>query len=251
MISFLKRAHLTKHPLAQRLFKLMHDKRSNLCVAADVTSQAHLLALADQLGPEICILKTHVDILEDFTPALGPALRALAHRHQFVLFEDRKFADIGHTVSLQYERGIYRIAEWADLVNAHIVPGPGIIEGLQKVGQPLGRGLLLLAEMSSEKTLAKGSFTKKAVEFGEAHADFVIGFIALRKLSHHPGMLHLTPGVKLHEGTDALGQRYRTVEEILHKNQSDIIIVGRDITHASDPLAMTKLYRERAWNAIS
>jgi orotidine 5'-phosphate decarboxylase subfamily 1 len=249
-MNFVERAKLSKHPLARRLFTLMDEKRSNLAVAADVTRQRDLLELAHLLGPHICILKTHVDILEDFTPDLGPALRAIAHRHQFLLFEDRKFADIGQTVSLQYEKGIYRMAEWADLVNAHIVPGPGIIEGLRNVGGPLGRGLLLLAEMSSQGTLAKGSFAKKAVALGEAHSDFVMGFIALRKLSADPGMLHLTPGVKLHAGKDALGQRYRTVEEILCKNKSDIIIVGRDIVHASDPAAMATMYQEKAWECL-
>jgi len=248
-LSFLKRANLTRHPMAQKLFKIMEDKKSNLALAADVSSQKQLLKLADEIGPSLCVLKTHVDILDDFTPDFGYLLKKIAEKHHFLIFEDRKFADIGQTVSLQYSNGIYRISDWADLVNAHIVPGPGIIEGLKLIGHPKGQGLLLLAEMSSSGTLAKGAYTRKAVELGEAHSDYVMGFISLHKLSQQPGMIHFTPGVKLHPGKDSLGQRYRTVDEILIKNRSDVIIVGRDITHAQNPKEQALLYREKAWQA--
>lgn len=242
-LSFLKRANLTRQPMAQKLLKLMGDKKTNLSVALDVTSQGQLLKMADLLGPEICVLKTHVDILDDYTPDFGKELRKIASKHHFLIFEDRKFADIGQTVSLQYRKGIYRIAEWADMVNAQIVPGPGLIDGLK------GSNLLLIAEMSSDGTMAKGAYTRKAVEMGETHADTVMGFISLRKLSQQPGMIHFTPGVKMHPGQDALGQRYRTVDEVIGKNKSDIIIVGRDITHAANPKEQAILYREKAWNA--
>ncbi len=242
-LSFLKRGSLTLHPMAQRLFKIMEDKKSNLSLAIDLTSQGELLEMAEALGPEICVLKTHVDILEDFTPDFGPKLKAIARRHNFLIFEDRKFADIGQTVSLQYRKGIYRIAEWADLINAHVVPGPGIIEGLK------GASLLLLAEMSSSGTFAKGDYTRKAIALGEKYPNQVMGFISLKKLSKLEGMIHFTPGVNLSEGKDSLGQKYRTIEEVLIKNKSDIIIVGRDITSAASPKQRAAQYREKAWKA--
>lgn len=248
-LSFLKRASLTRHSLAQTLFKLMEDKKTNLALAADVTSQKELLYLADLLGPMISVLKTHVDILSDFTKDFGDALNQIAKKHRFLVFEDRKFADIGNTSALQYAGGIYQIANWAHLINAHIVPGPGIIEGLQTIGKPKGRGLLLLAEMSSQDTLAKGAYTKKAVHFAEKFPDFVLGFIALKNVSSNPGLIHMTPGVKLEPGKDALGQRYRTVDEIIGKNLSDILIVGRDITHAKKPEEQAAMYREAGWAA--
>jgi uridine monophosphate synthetase len=244
------RNDLAAHPVAKKLLKLMAEKRTNLSLACDVATQKELLHFADLLGPYICVLKTHIDILEDFTPEVTAQLQKLAKKHGFLLFEDRKFADIGESVSLQYAKGIYRIAEWADLTNAHIVPGPGVIEGLRKSGAPLQRGLLLIAEMSSEGTLAKGEYGEKARELGEAHSDFVCGFITQRRLSSVAGMIHFTPGVNLQKGKDALGQRYRTVEEALVEQGNDIIIVGRDILRAADPVSIAALYREKAWNAV-
>ncbi len=48
-------------------------------------------------------------------------------------FLTRKFADIGHTVVLQYTKGLFRIAEWADLVTVHALPGEGILQALEQV----------------------------------------------------------------------------------------------------------------------
>ena len=44
---------------------------------------------------------------------------------QCFLIATRKFADIGHTVIEQYGGGMYKIASWAHLINAHALPGPG------------------------------------------------------------------------------------------------------------------------------
>lgn len=227
--------------MAKKLFSLMEEKKTNLSIALDVPSQKELLSLATKLGPYICVLKTHVDILHDFTPDFGQNLRKIAQKHNFLIFEDRKFADIGQTVSLQYRSGIYKIADWADIVNAHPIAGPSVVDGLQ------GSNLLLLAQMSSQGTLATGSYTKTVLEIAQSHPNTVMGLISLQKLD--PGLIHLTPGVHLAPGKDSLGQRYRTIEEILIKNQSDIIIVGRGITHAVNPEEQAKLYRDKAWQA--
>lgn len=108
---------------AIKLLQTISSKKSNLCVSADVDTADELIHLADQLGPYICCLKTHIDIIQDYTPELTNTLKRLAVKHDFLIFEDRKFADIGATVKKQYSGGIYKISSWADIINAHSVPG--------------------------------------------------------------------------------------------------------------------------------
>ena len=166
--------------------------------------------------------------------------------------EDRKFADIGNTVSLQYSSGLYKIASWAHLTNAHTVPGEGIIAGLKQIGLPLGRGLLLLAEMSSAGSLARNEYTTETVEMARRHQDFVLGFIAMRRMSERSDedFLVLTPGVQLVASSDALGQQYRTPWDVVYRDGCDIIIVGRGIYGQPDQIVeKAKEYRDAGWRA--
>jgi orotidine-5'-phosphate decarboxylase len=148
----------------------------------------------------------------------------------------------GNTVTLQYSSGTHKISTWSDLTNAHPLPGPGIITGLSSIGKPLGRALLLLAEMSSSGNLATGEYTKSAVRMARsAGREFVIGFIAMSRVDAVGGdaavgeeremedWLIMTPGVGLVDKGDGKGQQYRTPSEVVKESGCDIIIVGRGI----------------------
>ncbi len=133
----------------KKLFDIMLAKESNLCVAVDVTKSGDLLKLANQLGPYVCCLKTHVDILDDWNSSVQDELKSLASKHSFLLFEDRKFADIGQTVKHQFNHGLFDISKWADLVTVHGLPGPGLLDALESQTCKA----LIVAEMSSKGIL--------------------------------------------------------------------------------------------------
>lgn len=167
---------------------------------------------------------------------------------------------IGNTVTLQYSSGTHHISTWSDLTNAHPLPGPGIISGLSSIGKPLGRALLLLAEMSSSGNLATGEYTSQAFAMAKkAGRDFVIGFIAMSRVDkgveevEEEDWIIMTPGVGLSVKGDPLGQQYRTPRQVVLESGCDVIIVGRGIYGIKGGEEAGKeeaeRYRIEGWNA--
>ncbi|CDZ98509.1 orotidine-5-phosphate decarboxylase [Phaffia rhodozyma] len=238
-----ERLPLHVNQAAKDLLETMIRKQSNLCVSVDVTTKEELLAIVEAVGASSCAIKTHCDIISDFDDDLVDRLTELSKKLDFQIFEDRKFADIGNTVSLQYSSGLHRIASWSHLTNAHALPGPGIVTGLSAVGLPLNRGLLLLAQMSSVGMLANESYSRETVRMAAAHRDFVVGFIAQSRVEEllstesaeerdaveKGDFLILSPGVGLGVKSDGKGQQYRTPDQVIGESGCDVIIVGRGI----------------------
>ncbi|XP_014476663.1 PREDICTED: uridine 5'-monophosphate synthase isoform X1 [Dinoponera quadriceps] len=248
-LPYCKRAKLARNPLATTLLELMDRKLTNLCLAADLTKTDAILELANLAGPHIAVLKTHVDIVEDFSESFVRQLKELARQHEFLLMEDRKFGDIGNTVTLQYNCGIYRMSTWADLVTMHPVSGKDALYALKNdrdTTEP--RGVFLVAEMSSEGALTSGEYLKSAVSMAEEAGDVVVGLVCQSNLSSQPGLLQLTPGVKLSKGGDKLGQRYKDPRSVVNAG-ADLAVVGRAITEAADKLAAVLQYKKLLWAA--
>lgn len=241
-----ERIELMKNPAAKQLLQLIVEKNTNISLSADLTKADDVIGLVEATGDEICLLKTHVDVIDDFTPAFVQKLEELKKKHNFMIFEDRKFADIGNTVKLQYSSGVYHIADWADFTNAHLVPGPGIIEGLREVGLPKQRGLMLLANMTPKGNLAQGEYTQTGLRWADEYDDFVMGFIGTRALSDdadfNDRFLTMSPGINLDVSGDGLGQQYQTPQQAMD-NGVDVLIIGRGIYGAEDPKAEASKYR--------
>ena len=220
--------------------------------------------LLSGLGPYIAVLKTHIDILDDFSAATTRELAALAEKHNFLLFEDRKFIDIGNTVQKQYHGGALRISEWAHIINCSILPGEGIVEALSKTAEaenfPHGdeRGLLILAEMTSKGSLATGEYTRASVAYARRYKRFVLGFVATQSLGgsadpdtteeEEEDFIVFTTGINLSTKGDKLGQQYQTPESAVSRG-ADFIIAGRGIYAVQDPVEAAKRYQKEGWGA--
>ena len=84
-----ERAKLCQNDLAKQLFLIMEKKQSNLCVAVDLVESEKILQLINNIGPYICLLKTHIDIINNYEANFILKLKELAKKFEFLIFEDR------------------------------------------------------------------------------------------------------------------------------------------------------------------
>jgi len=246
------------HPLSHEFMRIACEKESLVVLAADLPTVDGMLHLIEDVGDHVCALKTHVDMVEGFDMTDWNRLVEAARSRGMILFEDRKFADIGRVAQTQME-GLFDIRSWADLVTSHSVSGPDVVDGIAAAWDDVERigGVLLLAQMSSSGNLLVDSYTESTLEIGRA-SPHVLGYIGngssgaeLKSLRSKvgEGQMIWTPGVNLSAKEGVLGQRYgHPVDAVL--SGSDAIIVGSGIHKSDDPPAAAREYASSSWGAL-
>ena len=133
--SYEQKLQVTQHSVSKKLLETALAKKSNLIASADVTTTQELLELAEKVGPHVIALK-HISIsflILIMKKTITP-LKAIAAKHQFLLMEDRKFADIGNTQELQFTSGVFKITDWADFVTSQVIGGFESLDCFKNVG---------------------------------------------------------------------------------------------------------------------
>lgn len=239
--SYEQKLQQAQHSVSKKLLETALAKKSNLIASADVTTTQELLALAEKVGPHIIALKTHIDIISDFEyeKTITP-LKALAAKHQFLLMEDRKFADIGNTQELQFTSGVFKITDWADFVTSQVIGGFESLDCFKNVG------VVAIIGMSSKGALTTNNYREEALKVALSHPN-VIGGVSQNQLPDE--ILLFTPGVNLADSGDGKGQQYNTPEHVFKMLHTDFIIVGRGIYQSSNPEEAAVTYKNEGWNA--
>ena len=245
--------------LARQYMEVVCRKQSLVVLAADLNTMAGLNDLVDQVGPHIAALKTHVDLVDDWTSTGWAAFCEKAKSHDLLIFEDQKFGDIG-PISRGQMAGVFDIRSWANIVTAHGISGPDIVDGLGAGWADVGRegGVLLLAQMSSRgNLLGLPGYTDEMVRAGVSNSG-VFGFIGNGSRADELGGLRQkvgdrkliwTPGVNLAVGDGVMGQRYGAPREAVLAG-SDGIIVGSGIYKSDQKSEVAKEYANISWRAL-
>ena len=240
-LSYQEKYENAQHSVSKKLLETALAKQSNLIASADVTTTQELLELADKVGPHIIALKTHIDIISDFDyqNTIVP-LKELAAKHQFLLMEDRKFADIGNTQELQFTSGVFKITDWADFVTSQVIGGFESLDCFKNVG------VVAIIGMSSKGTLTTNSYREEALKVALSHPN-VIGGVSQNAIPEE--ILLFTPGVNLADSGDGKGQQYNTPDHVFKTLHTDFIIVGRGIYKSENPGEAAVTYKNEGWKA--
>ena len=245
-----------KNPLAKNILKLMYQKKTNLALSLDVVDKQSFLQILEDTAEHICILKTHINIVEEFDNKFISDIKKIQEKYNFYILEDGKFSDIGITFKKQLTKGVYKINNWANSITAHSIAGKTLIDVYKSVNSNLidddlynDKGIVFVAEMSNKGNLITGNYTKNTIKMCEQNQNIVLGFISQKKISDN-NYLYLTPGVSLETGTDQLDQCYRTPEDAIGRDKCDIIIVGRSIYNSDNPTSVAIQFKTRGWNSF-
>ena len=217
------------------LKEIISSKATNICLAADVETIEELFSLIDKLGPYICMLKLHYDIITNFHDNLEETidkLNCMKKKFNFLIWEDRKFADIGYIMERQVKNHIIR---WADVISVHPIAGKESLEALSKL--PIS--LIIIGELSSSNSLTNSEYQKNVMKtISNSNNENIIGIVCQHKMSHT--LLNVVPGISFKQNkTDTKGQQYRGIgdESTLF---ADVYVIGRSLLNSENPVELIK-----------
>ena len=216
----------------------MIKKKGRICFAADIPSWKKLFNILEKIHPYISMVKMHIDIMDEFNIEYVEKLKEMSLRYNFLIWEDRKFNDIGNTFKHQLYGGIYKINTWADFISVNPVAGHNMLDIIrdEKERGFVTPGIFLLAEMSSNRNLMNGIYTENVIEIARNNQDLVSGIInqsiPLERISP---FLSITPGISKNVTCDSYDQQYKTIGDSNISN-NDLFVIGRGIYEADDPV---------------
>jgi len=221
----------------EKFVKIVNEKCSNLVISLDFKDPYKILNCLDLVGPHICAVKLHLDII-DFAhyancSCFEDVFNKIKRKHNFMVIDDRKFADIPFIASKQFDQ--FNTHTYIDMVTVHGIMGHTLVEELEKRNV----GLLLVHQLSLEGNFLREPATYHIKDLATKYPN-VVGLISQEKiLSSH---LTFQPGISFSKATDKMGQKYRQPSA-----SGDIFIVGRDIYESDDIVAKTIEYKTKCW----
>ena len=133
--------YIFKNKLSLLLTGLVIKKKTNLCLALDVTKWEDGKVILDMSGPYICMVKLQCDLLTDIDciDTFIKELKDLARKHKFLIMADSKIGDVDKITYKKLTEGFYKMHEWANFVTIHGLSAMGCYDYMCDANIKLGK----------------------------------------------------------------------------------------------------------------
>lgn len=215
----------TKNILSPRSI-LIEKIDKKIIWAADTSTMKGLFLGLDKYASKLSILKIHIDTFPDYSHENILKLQEYKTKYGFLIWEDRKFADIGHIMKQQVRNSVYNYLDWVDIFTIHGLVGSesigSVIDDFDKIKW------ILVGQMSSCNNLIDKNYTEACVEMYRTY-DNIVGMVCQEDLGKD--IVQVVPGISKHVIGDKAGQSY---SQMCDKAFADFFVIGRSISKFLD-----------------
>jgi orotidine-5'-phosphate decarboxylase len=253
---------------------------SKIVLAVDKPTIPDALPIVESVAPEVGYIKCGLELLNGEGT---PRVVKFAHEQGVKLFVDLKLNDIPNTV---YGTAKVVAKMGVDMLNLHCIGGPemmeaarrGVDEAVEEAGlsvRPKLLGVTVLTSLDYESFVKMGLMKtlniadpKELAEAQDREIERLVRRLALLaqeagldgvisspkeirpiRESCQPEFLVVTPGVRLEESSMDDQKRTSTPAGAIEAG-ADLLVIGRPITKAADPIAAAKAINDEIWQAL-
>lgn len=224
------------------LINIIRQKETILVLSLDVTNKTQFFTVLKECAPYICALKLHFELYSFLKGKTLNKLIQYSKKYNFIIIEDRKFADIGNT---QYLQAREFIKKGITYFTSHLFTGKEALYAFPEQAK-----IFLISDMSCKNAFFSDSIElrsiihKKSIDYYKTIPQ-IIGFVSQYDINKNNNGIILRPGVKLNANNsnnlgDTRGQRYKDPKI----TPNVCWVVGRDIYKSDNPGDIAKQYQQ-------
>jgi uridine monophosphate synthetase len=246
---------ILKHQLASFMLSEMITKKTALCLSLDTSTWEAAKKLIHQCGEYIIMVKTHVELYQDYNDNFESEIKELAKQYHFFIMEDRKLSDVAKISYRQTTSGNYNISNWANFVTVHGLNADSYLNMMKQhygTKDCINYCPVIVSQMNDNLCMIGEEYTQKCLDVIDKYPQFS-PLIVCQSLPKRKDIIKCTPGVVLttqEEDSDVDLCRYRNVEKAIQVDGNHIVIVGSSIIYDENPKEAAQKFQVESWKVF-
>lgn len=243
----------------KNLLTIIKEKKTSLCLSLDVATWNIGKHILEKCAPFICMVKLHLDLIQDWNSTATTELIAMSKKHHFLIMEDCKLDDTPPIIEKKVYGGHYKYGNWVDAITMNCLNFSANHEivcrsGLQKRDKSSVLTVIPVGQYNVSSSLVNKELSHRFLEQLNSQKDerFKCNTVIQQTLFKTENQfLRMTPGVVEKEDDLIFLEnklKYRTIEDAMLKDRNHIVIIGSNILEDDNIEEKCKQCAVKTWN---